>query len=177
MPIFQVDVEKQQGSEYWTNVYHVVAVDIGDATSQAGFIVLHEREIHSDNVGFVKYRVGTYPISDGDFSLVPLSGTGSRTHSGDQLALFNVARVDLRLPLGRPCRKYYRAPIYEGDQADGALTIAFRGIVDTAVEAMIADGVNLCDPDGNLVTDAVTAVPVGMRQLRRGSRRRVTPVI
>lgn len=177
MAIFQIDVEKQMGTEYWTNVYHVVATDIDDATTQGQEIVLQEREIHSTGVGFVKYRVSTYPTSDGEFVIVALSGAGERTFSGGMLALFNVARTDLNIGRGRPCRKYYRAPIYEGDQEDGALTIAFRGIVDEAVQAMIVGGANLCDPEGDLVQSAITATAVGMRQLRRGSKRRLEPVI
>lgn len=175
--VVQIDVQKLQSGEYWTNVYHIDSADVGDGDAAASLIVAAERLIHSTGVAFSKVRIATYPVSDGEFIILPLSGTGSRTFSGGQLALFNVARTDISVGRGRPCRKYYRAPIYEGDQEDGALTIAFRGVVDTALNDLIGDLPTLCDPGGTRWVEATTAVAVGMRQLRRGSRRRTEPVI
>lgn len=176
MPVFQIDIEKVQGAEYWTNVWHVLASDFATARDYGVLIVAAERLIHSTNVGFTKWRIGPFPTVPGIFEVIPLSGTGSRTFSGGQLPLFNVALVNIAAGLGRPARKYFRAPVYEGDQEDGSLTIAFRAIVDDAVNGLYSDGVVLCKPDGTIVQVAKTQVLVGMHQLRRGAKRKL-PVI
>lgn len=176
MAIFQVDIEKQQGAEFWTNVYHVDTSDISAASAAAADIVDIEQTFHTTDVSFTKYRVSTYPVSDGSFIIVPIGESGGKTPGTSQLPLFCVARADISVGLGRPCRKYYRLPLYESDTEGQSITIATRGDVDDGLAAMVALGV-LCDPDGQEWVAGSTMIPIAMRQLRRGSKRSAAPVI
>lgn len=79
---------------------------------------------------------------------------------------------------GRPSRKYFRLPVYESDQSSGLLEPILVNFIDTTITAVINDGgPNLCDLQGQLLTNVAVFGNVSMRQLRRGSKRRATPVL
>lgn len=176
MAIFQVDVQKQIGTEYWTNVYHVNAADITAAGVLAAFIVNQERSFHTLDVNFVSYRVSTFPESDGEYLIQTVNLPGEAAAGTSMLPLWNVARVDISVGLGRPCRKYYKVPLYESTTEGQAIVLATRDLIDDAVAAMCAAG-GICDPQGQEWVAGQTFVNIAMRQLRRGSKRRLEPVI
>lgn len=182
MPTWQIDIEKQAISSgvpvgYFTNVYHVDAASIAAAQAIADAIVLIEKAIFANVHLFVKYRVQeTNPVAHSGY-LTPLSGVGSRTISGDYLPLFNCVRVDLFPATGRPSRKYLRLFVQESEQANGQLTSGFVTSVNTAYTNPLLATTGLCDPQGQPFIRAVTNPLVAMRQLRRGSRRQLRPVL
>ena len=124
-----------------------------------------------------KMRVRPYGVPGNVGTIVPLTGTGART-AVDSLPLFNVWRVDFAVAVGRPNRKYLRGPIAEGDQASGLISPSITSTILTTnyINPLLALGV-LVDTQGNSVTSGNAWPYVGMRQLRRGSKRKTTPVI
>lgn len=176
MALWQIDIEKVLNGEYWTNRY--IVDDVGAATpiTLAGFLIAGERSFHEDVVEFTKARVATFPVSNGAYTILPINLFGQLTTANNRMPLFNVFRVDLQLGVGRPSRKYYRCPVMEDDQIDGNVTSAKLGTLTTLVQDMINDCAGqLVDPGGDVITTASVAGAVGMRQLRRGSKR--TPIL
>lgn len=176
-PYWQIDIQKRLGTEFWTNVYHVARSDQASAAAAAEFWVGIERSIHSVDVLFTSFRLSPFPgPSEGTIYPVGLAGTRP---TADSLPLFNVLRVDFPAPTGRPSRKYYRLPIREGDQANGQFTSAAMTDFITQFDATFEDpdSAGLIDIDGQLLVSATPMQTVGMRQLRRGSKRRLQPVI
>lgn len=173
--IWQVDIEKQLGTEYWTNVYHVLAGSQGSAKITGDEIVAAEKSFHNSLIGFTKMRVRPYPSQGAQGTIFPLTGNGAYA-SPQYLPLFCTANVIGAVPIGRPCRKYYRCGIDEALQAGGSLTT--QGIDFFTTNLIQLNAIEeLCDESGQLI-DTWTIYPqVGMRQLRRGSKRRVQPVI
>jgi hypothetical protein len=87
--------------------------------------------------------------------------------------------MDMPAPTGRPSRKYWRLPLEEAavlnGQVEPTFVTAWQGHVNDYFASPASAGV--IDVDGQLLVSGTIMAPVGMRQLRRGSRRRVTPVI
>lgn len=177
MPLFKVDIEKQLGTEFWTNVYYVDAASLTAAHAVGAEIVVAERGIHHVSVVFTKYRTSdTVPGTD-QYITEPLNVTGARGPSTPLLPLFNVVRADLGVGIGRPSRKYLRGVLMEED-------ITFNNIDATPLALFDTDYANdlelieeLVDVDGQPIINVTINPQVGMRQLRRGSRRSTTPVI
>lgn len=175
MPLWTVDIEKQLGLEFWTNRYILNSADLASATAVGAQIVTAERTIHTTDVNFNRYRVADLdPLTD-IFTITPIGLTGGVTKSTDYLPLFNVLRVDFGVEQGRPSRKYLRLPIQESQQVDFAFTPGFLAFVQTNyVDAMLGIS-QYVDVDGQNIINGAPKESVAMRQLRRGSKRRVTP--
>lgn len=177
MPIFQLVIEKKFGEEYWVNDYYLEATDIDDANSKSGPIVDAERSIHRVGVVFTKYRVSTVVPDDGIFRNYNINLQGQKSIGGEMVALFNVLRVDVTAASGRGGRKYLRGVLGEEE-------INFNVIIPSAVstyETMYCNVLDALDylvkKDGVELDDWSVFPFVAMRQLRRGSRRRTTPII
>lgn len=177
MSIFKVDIEKQLGTEFWTNVYYVDAESLTAAHAIGAEIVVAERGIHSNLVTFTKYRTSDMVPGTDQFITEPLNVQGAVAANSSLLPLFNVLRVDLGVGVGRPSRKYLRGVLYED-------TVTFDTVDPAAVAVYDADYANdleiieeLVDIDGQPIINVTVNPKVGMRQLRRGSRRATTPII
>lgn len=177
MPLFQIDIQKRWNEMYWTNVYHVEASDIPAARLIGYDIVSAERAIHMPFVLFVSMRTRPYPgPSEGNIQTLDAQGSAP---AGDFLPMFNVVRVDFPTAIGRPSRKFLRTQIPETGTANGVLLPAYVSLIQTEYIAPLASlpvG-TLVDIDGQALTTGILYPAVGMRQLRRGSKRVVTPVI
>src|SRR5215212_6017771 len=139
MPIYQIDVQKNLGTEYWTNVYHVTMTSFDDAVDAVPLIVNGERGIHYTNITFDKARVSVYPVTGGVFTILPLAFAGELSGVAD-LALFNVARVEFQVPIGRPGIKMYRGALNEGDiEGVGKITSATQTRFEAWVTAVLGD--------------------------------------
>ena len=174
MPLFQVDIEKRLGSEFWTNVYLLNADVLGTAVTFGGSVATAERGFHSDLVSFTRYRVSSVAQGDGIYSIVPIGQNGQRSGVG-VLPLFNTLRMDMTAQTGRPSRKFYRGVLGEGDiNGEAVDTTPFvQGANDiAALFASTEDPFGLVDPQSQLFTGIVIHRFVQMRQLRRSTRRR-----
>lgn len=178
MALWAVDIEKVLQNEYWTNRYIVEATELGDAVGIADDIVQIERAVHNTNVLFTKARVADrVPLTD-VYASVPYNVFGLQTLNGHFLPLFNVARVDFNVQGGgRPSRKYLRLPIQEEWQQDGVFIGAFQTLVANSYVAPMVALVGYVDTDGQEIIDGSLYPSVGMRQLRRGSKRREEPIL
>lgn len=178
MPQFVADIEKQLGSEYWTNRYIILTSQLSTAQLfAAGGLLQFERELHSQLVTFTKVRVRTAETDDEAYTITQINLQGLRAVT-DLLPLFNTLRVDINAATGRPSRKFFRGVLGEGDINGSAIVTNFDSYL-TALEALFSlpepEG-GLVDPQQQLFTAAVAYPFVQMRQLRRASKRRNTPV-
>jgi hypothetical protein len=176
MAIYSVDIEKLYQNEYWTNRYLVQVADLAGGQVAGSAIANMERNFHQNTVTFTRYRVSDNTPNTDVYTTVPLNLPGLRGSVGEYMPLFNVVRVDFGVAGGgRPSRKYYRLPLGEGDQAGGILADGTVTAVDNALQPILAQPV--CDPQGQIWVSIAVARQVGMRQLRRGSKRRLRPII
>jgi hypothetical protein len=181
MPIYQIDIEKSfspttGNTVYWTNVYHVNTADLASAITAGNSIVTLEKTIHANATTFTKMRTRNTSDLAQAGTITPLTGTGGRAAT-NPLPLFNVFRIDFGVSSGRPSRKYIRGPLGSGDSTNGAVTST---TVTTIQNSFIAPMLNLnvvTDPQGQPWLNGTVWPYVGMRQLRRGSKRKTTPVI
>lgn len=177
-PYWQIDIQKRMGNEYWTNVYHVARSDQAGARAAGEFIISNlEIPLHREMVEFVSMRVAPFP-GPSEGTIYPIGEIGGQPNIS-YLPMFVVMRVDFPAPTGRPSRKFYRQPVAEADQENGAFTTAaftaYQGVIQGFFDDPQSSG--LIDVDGQLLASGQLQVSLGMRQLRRGSKRRVTPVI
>lgn len=177
MPLFQIDVQKAVPGEYWTNVYHTEAADLAAAVAVANIVIDAERTIHQTNVQFDKYKVSAFPESGGVFVSGALTGPGEAP-SVSNVPLFVVARVEFTCEMGRPGIKMYKGCLTEDDiTGTGTIIEATRTFYGTWVDDLVTAAPGLCKPNGQNFIGGNLRAQVGMRQLRRGSKKRDTPVI
>lgn len=181
MAIYQIDIEKsfspQAGTTvFWTNVYHVNVADAAAASAAVDAIVPLEKAVHQTTVNFTKARYRLLnPLAQAG-TIKPLSGTGARSSASGSLPLFNVFRVDFAMPSGRPNRKYLRGPLNASDAANGALATATITLLQNSYINPLVALNYVVDTQGQAIVSGAPYQFVGMRQLRRGSKKRTTPV-
>jgi hypothetical protein len=178
MARWQVDIEKELFGEYWTNRYIVEGATMGAADLIGADITAIERTIHGSEITFTKRRTSDGVPGTDTYMVVPLNVNGTRTNAtGEALPLFNVFRVDFQATAGRPSRKYIRGPVFEGDQAGGDLLAGTMTFINTNYAAPLAALTGYVDVDGQELLSGAVQRKVGMRQLRRGSKRRLLPIL
>lgn len=174
MAIWECTVEKQMGQEFWTNVYHFQAADLALASNIGDSIADIEVAAHYNSVTVTAYRVSDTTPGSGVFTTIPRGQSGANILASDYLPLWNVARVDFTVSGRRACRKFLRLPIPEGEQSAGGLSVQLRnGILQNYANPLAALGV-LTNPQGDPILDGIVMPMVAMRQLKRGSKRKIT---
>jgi hypothetical protein len=179
MPLYSLDIEKEHQGEYWTNRYILAGPVMPDAfTGTANDILAAERAVTYGNVTFTKLRVSdTNPTTD-TYIIRPLGLTGLRAFANVLLLpLFCVVRVDFPASAGRPSRKYLRGVLSENDILGQDVEPAIVNFVNTQYGDVLGALADYVDVDGQNLAEGRASAKVGMRQLRRGSRRRAAPVI
>lgn len=171
---YQVEIEKYYQGEYWVNRYFTDGASLGDAQINGLGIAEAERLFHSSAVTFTKLSVRTTLTGDDAYATVILNSQGLRTESEQLMPLFVVLRVDLQALQGRPSRKYYRGVLTELDVATMQLTGDFLNNWRNVVGGIVV-GNNILDPQGTPIVQALVNPNVGMRQLRRGSKKKSVP--
>lgn len=180
MPLYTVDIQKRQGTEYWTNRWVVSAPSLGQASVLGGEIAGYEQDIHTTNVILDRHRTRPLVAGGDNYIIVPIGFAGAYDGGAlsSQIPLFNVVRVDWAVAEGRPSRKYFRTGLTETMVEGSNLVESYRAFVDARMEAMrTALAGALVDVDGQAINSATVFPAVGMRQLRRGSKRRLRPII
>lgn len=177
MPRYKLIIEKKLGSEYWVNDYHYTATDFADADSKAQPVIDAERAITSTLVTFTMYRISTVVPDDNEFVNFPLNEQGLHSNENQLVPLWVVLRADFPAVSGRSGRKYLRGVLTED-------VVSFDFIVSTMITFLTT---NYADPlsaldylekaSGVLINECVINPVPAMRQLRKGSKRKVTPVI
>lgn len=177
MPLFSVDIEKELAGEFWTNRYVVLATDLAQAVIEGGSIYGMERVIHQAHVLFTRYRTSDFDPGTDNYQITVLNEFGLRT-TDDSLPLFCVIRIDFTaVGGGRPSRKYLRGPVKKTDAISGTLTSGAITFFETNYATPLANLNAYVDVDAQPISSGQVSPRVGMRQLRRGSRRVTTPVL
>lgn len=183
MPRFQIDIQKRNVGEYWTNRYFVRAADINIAHQAANTILVPmEKLVHAAGVTFDRLRTSTTTPGDLIFRTNPLSGDGTLPANGNALPLFNVVRIDFGVSEGRPSRKFYRSMLGGGDVAGSfewvpSVLAAITSALTDAMESLETNDTPLVDPQDQDLFGLTTHALIGMRQLRRGTKQRTEPII
>lgn len=169
----------QNDSRFWTNVYHVDAVDLNAAAGFANTVIVTAHQAHLFDSFRVVKTICNWLAND-DFITTPMSLEGLFTAS-PYLPLFNTVKVNIAVAgFGRNDYKFYRGGLAEGSQTDGQLepaTItAFTDMVDGMITDSNASGVDLVDDAGNLWLTASTQAAIQMRQLHRRRRALSVPL-
>lgn len=177
MPVFQVDVQTRAGSIYVTNLWHVQAADMGDARDQAVALAHIHAKVLPTFWAIDSVRASTPAEGDNFFATVPLDLPGERTVSSDMLPPFCRYLINFQQGFRRPCRKFIIG-IPEGDtDGDTVKTAAVDFIQTQFITPLFAStAINACGPTGILLESGRCSSAVGMRQLRRASKRK-SPVI
>lgn len=173
MAIYQLDIQKHIGTEYWTNVWHW---NLSAAPTDQRILDFCNREsgFHYSNVIYDKCLFRSYPTSAGIFVEYVLNYPGARTGNAD-IPLFNVARSELRAANGKPGIKMFRGALSETDIENlGATTAAVRTTFEGLWDDLFEEFPELCKVSGTLLLDGALSERVGMRQLKQ---RRGKPVI
>lgn len=159
--------------EYWTNIYWTDGT-ISEAGSALAAIIAAERALYYPTVTITKARVDDGVPNTDVFVTSVINQAGTRAASSDPLPLFAVARVDFSIAgQGRPGRKYLRGVLQENDTASFNIVSGLLTSLQTYADAVVAAGVT--DEEGQAFSSGAPALQVGMRQLRRGSKKKITP--
>jgi len=171
----RITIEKFNSTqgEYWVNVYWTAGT-IGDAGPVAAALIAAERALYYPSVTITKARIDDGVPNTDLFSTVVVNQAGTRGAAADPLPLFAVGRVDFTINgQGRPGRKYLRGFLQESDTSNFVLTAGAITALQTYADAVVAAGVT--DADGQAIVDGSPMPAIGMRQLRRGSKKKATP--
>lgn len=174
--VWEISIEKQLGTEYWINVYHADVATQAEAKQVGDEIVGVERGVSQLQIGFTKMRVRQVSEIAGPGTVYPIGLTGTAENQS-YLPLFNVVRVDFAVPVGRPSRKYLKLPTPAASVVNGSFgptTVAYFN--SNYVTPLLAIP-GICASDGQELLSGAAQSAVGMRQLRRGTRKKSTPII
>lgn len=177
MALFRITIEKYLASqaEYWTNVYWAEGTTLADAATVANAIYPLERMMYLPSVIITKYRVDDGQPNTDVFTTVPLNLPGTSGLTGDAMPLFVVARFDFQAGSGRPSRKFYRGVLTElWVDAFGAISSSGMSSL-TSWAQQIGDVPGYVDVDGDAIIQGSAHPRAGIRQLRRGSKKKSTP--
>jgi hypothetical protein len=171
----RITIEKMYQGEYWTNVYFVdTTVESGGATALA--LVEAERAVHMSQVLFTKFRIDDNTENTDVYYTGIINTFGVRSAAAaDLVALFNVVRVDFQAATGRPSRKYLRGCLQESFVAFQTIDPAQVTFIQTNYADVVAGLTGYVDVDGENIVGGVVYPLLAMRQLRRGSKKRITP--
>jgi hypothetical protein len=172
---WQVVIQKQYGTEYYVNDYHVQADSAQAAAVQAELIVEIERAVHATTVSFINYRVKN-AASSAQGTVYPIGESGLNP-AGAMMPLYNTVRVDMAVEVGRPGRKYLRLPIQMAASSNGQFNSDFLNFMLDFYCLPLQNLGTVCKPNGQLFTLIRPVASVQMRQIRRGSKRRLQPII
>lgn len=177
MPIFQGDVQTKMGPVYVSNIYHLSTTTITAAHALVKEIAQVQAATFPAFWSIDSVRTSTPAPDDGVFISETVSYPGTRTPTGQQLPFFNRFRVEFACNVGRPGVKFLVGPAegdVNGSDFENATIAEFAEIYVGALFEI--EGLTLCKPDGTTFQSGALQRAVGMRQLRRGSKR-TSPVI
>lgn len=176
MPIFRLSIEKYSAlaAEYWVNRYFLQAATLADAMLMVDGIKDAERTLYYPGVVITKSHVDDNQPESEVYGTLVHNQAGQRQPETEPYPLFAVARVDFTVAGGgRPSRKYLRGVLTESDANGLVLGAGVLAVLQTYATNVAASGV--CDPQGQDVISGSPWLAVAMRQLRRGSKKKVIP--
>ncbi len=174
--VFAVDVQTDYYQEYVTNRYHVLADDMAQAGVRGLAIANIQKSLLpvTNNIDYV--RVSTITPGDNLFYTQQANIPGTRGLTSQTMPPFCRWRCDMNVGFRRPLRKYLLIP-YEEDSEGSSFTSTAITFFNTNYAAPLFQLGYVCAEDGTVIIGVSLNSQIGMRQLRRGSRRRATPII
>lgn len=177
MPTYKLDIQYVYETEYWTNKLYIIEPDIESAVNALQALTDVLKTGVQNSVTIDKGRITPFPYLRNTYRDVQLNkaGTGG---TAAPAPLFNVVRWEFSRAYGRAISHYFRGGVTPSNiGTDQKFTDAAHTFNDDLVLALFETGPVICDKIGDPYTRATTDIRVGMRQLRRGSKRKKTPVI
>jgi len=177
MPVYRFTVEKfySLAGEYWTNVYYADAETGSNSFTITDALVNAEKALYTPATVVTKVGI-TLPGSQNatvlGANIYNVAGTGAV--GAELYPLFAVARVDFSVANSRPSRKFIRAFLQENFANGLTIEAAALTRLQTYADAIVAIA-GICDVDGQAIISGAPKPAVAMRQLRRGSKKSVTP--
>lgn len=172
---YQAEIEKYYQGEYWVNRYFINAASLTDAGLIAEQVYNAERTITNAPITFTKLSVRTTTKDDYVYQTVPLNTPGQNSGTSPLMPLFVVCRIDLTVNNSRPSRKYLRGVLREDLVTGMKIDDAMVSYVNTSYTNVLAGISGLVDPQNADIYGGSCSPITGMRQLRRGSKKKVTP--
>jgi len=176
LAVFQVDIQTHISADYVSNVWHVNAASEADAMDQ-GVKLAHYHAALIPPAQTVDYiRVNSVPNVSNTFISQTVSIPGTRTDA-PLAPPFNRFRILFFKGQGRPLVKFLVWPYRTDFAGDGFIPATIAYVNTNFIVPLLDDpDVNLCSSSGVPVVSAVLSEKVGMRQLRRASKR-TSPVL
>lgn len=177
MPVYKFDIQYVYQTEYWTNKLYYICPDMAGARDCAELVAGILLTAINDSVTIDKVRVTPYPFVRNTYTDVVIGqpGTGG---SGVLAPLFNVVRWQFGKNYGRYVSHYFRGGITPSNIGNNQQFTPAAHAFNNGIVSQLADlSYILCDVNGFQYIVALANIRVGMHQLRRGSKRRKTPVI
>ena len=177
-PRWRIEIHKRYNAEKWANDYLTDDLTIEDAQDLANELLSWEKNVHQTTVLFEYILISTYAKEDRVFRHLTINQFGL-VGAVDSLPLYCTLRLDLPTADSDPCRKYYRAPVAESQQANGFLMVDYLNAINTGAnnQLVVSDVVShIVSNKGNKVIGATFHNTVQMRQLhRRRKKKQPTP--
>jgi hypothetical protein len=177
LPTWRIQIQKSIVAESWSNDYLTDDLTIEDAQDLANELITWERNIHSGLVIFEYVRISSYIPGDRTFRHLAINLPGL-TQIQEHLPLFNTMRVDLGTANSDPARKYYRLPVSELTQQNGAFNTQFLADRAANIQTYLVTPLvlgHIVTTKGNSVVSATVHRYVQMRQLTRRRRKKLVP--
>lgn len=177
MAVYQFDFQFHYETEYWTNKFYAICTDIADAQEFVNAVATFTPPSYPPSVTLDKARITPLPFVKNVFADITLNKPGTAP-AFSPAPLFNVVRFDFSRQFGRAVHHYMRACFPASAMGPNQqFTAEYQGY-NNLFAGHFADGPQIvCDKNGNAYENFSAAPSVGMRQLRRGSKRKAKPVI
>jgi len=176
MPVYKVDIQVDYYQEFVTNRYHVLADDMVQAGTRGTAIAELQKTLLPTTVNIDFIRVSTVVEGDNSFYTLPADIPGTRAATSQTMPPFCRWRADMSIGFRRPLRKYLLIPLEE-DSEGASFTTAARSYFNANYGAPLFNLGYVCSEGGIVISGVSLNNIIGMRQLRRGSKRRMTPII
>lgn len=173
--VYKVDIQTLHLGEYWTNVWHVNAAGLTEASDFGNDIAVIMAKLLPEYSAIV--QILTTDVPTGGFISRQVSILGTRAQGAGDGPLPNWNRYLLSLvPASGYHGKKFLGVVRESDTEAGKLNSTALTYIDTNVCQPLEALGCLCSPQGFSYLEVTVRQPVGMRQLRR-ARKRTTPVL
>jgi hypothetical protein len=176
--VVKVDIQKVRGGMYWTNRW-LLNLAGPQLVSQAMVLAIanEESQLHATTVTIISGRVSDMVVGTDNFYIYPMNIPGTIADGGDPLPGWVTLRADFGVGAGRPLRKYWRVYLGENQVVGGVWSPGILLAVKDRMEELLTLVPTICDPQGNEATSVAAKSQLQMRQLRRGTKKRLLPVI
>jgi hypothetical protein len=176
MGVFQVDIQTDYYGEFISNRYFVDEPGLAEAAAIGVAIANLHAKLLPPSVKIDAIRASTPAPADNQFFTSPVNIPGTRAATSQTMPEFCRYRVDFQIGYRRPLRKFLLVPFEEDSEGSSFTGGAVARVINDYINPLIALA-SVCSAEGLPVINGSLNARIGMRQLRRGSKRRLQPII